>query len=95
MSSGYLLPLSFVALILSGCVSPPGHKEAKSQNDKVSLVIMPVIVVSPNRDATDGDSSPSRDDDSHPRTLLLRNLLQPVVPEFKPVSESKNTVHNL
>lgn len=74
MSGGRFLTLAAVALVLAGCASPRPHREAKSQNDKVSLVIMPVIVVSPNRDNNDTDSSPSRDDDSHPKTLLLRNL---------------------
>jgi len=87
MSVRYLLPLVVVAVIFSGCASARSHKEAKSQNDKVSLVIMPVIVVSPNRDANDNDSTPSRDDDSHPRTLLLRNLQQTIVPEFERVPE--------
>jgi hypothetical protein len=74
MSAGRFLILAMVVLSLPGCASSAHHREAKSQNDKVSLVILPVIVVSPNRDANDGDPSPSRDDDSHPRTLLLRNL---------------------
>jgi hypothetical protein len=88
MSLRYLLPLVAVAVIFSGCASPRSQKEVKSQNDKVSLVIMPVIVVSPNRDANDSDSSPSRDDDSHPRTLLLRNLQHAIVPEFERVPET-------
>jgi hypothetical protein len=85
--------LALTVLLISGCASPLTHKEARSQNEKVSLVIMPVIVVSPNRDASDGDSSPSRDDDSHPRTLFLRNLRYPSVgarPDFKHVPEITN-----
>jgi hypothetical protein len=74
MSAGRFLTLTMMALLVPGCASSAHHREAKSQNDKVSLVIMPVIVVSPNRDNNDTDSSQSRDDDTHPRTLLLRNL---------------------
>jgi hypothetical protein len=79
MSAGRCLILPVAALLLGGCASPP-QRGAKSQNDKVSLVIMPVIVVSPNRNGNDSDPSPSRDDDSHPRTLLLRNLQYQPVP---------------
>ena len=74
MSAGRIVSLAILTLLFTGCASPARHREAKSQNEKVSLVIMPVIVVSPTRDDADRDSSPSRDDDSHPRTLLLRNL---------------------
>jgi hypothetical protein len=88
MSGGRFLILGVAALLLAGCASPRPNREAKSQNDKVSLVIMPVIVVSPNRDTHDSDSSPSRDDDSHPRTLLLRNLQYHRPLEFEQVPES-------
>src|SRR5262249_15001484 len=91
MSIRNLLPVVAVAAIFSGCASPRSQKEAKSQNDKVSLVIMPVIIVSPNRDANDTDSSPSRDDDRHPRTLLLRNLQYRVFSEIKHVPETTNS----
>jgi len=74
MSAGRFLILGLAAGLLPGCASPRHHRETKSQNDKVSLVIMPVIVVSPDWHGNDSDSSPSRDDDSYPRTLLLRNL---------------------
>jgi hypothetical protein len=74
MSAGRLLILAAAILLLPGCALSRPHREAKAQNDKMSLVIMPVIVVSPSRDTNDSDTSPSRDDDSHPRTLLLRNL---------------------
>jgi hypothetical protein len=91
MSVWYLLPLGVAAVIFSGCASSQSQKEAKSQNDKVSLVIMPVIVVLPDQKANDGDSSPSRDDDSHPRTLLLRNLQYRVFPKIKHVPETTNS----
>jgi hypothetical protein len=90
MNAGRLLPLTLIALLIAGCASPQNHKEAKSPSERVALVIMPVIVVSPNREA-DGDSSSSRDDDSHPRTLFLRNLQYRSLgtgAEFKQVPET-------
>jgi hypothetical protein len=94
MSANRLLPLA-LALLFSGCATPPSHKEADSQSDKVSLVIMPVIVVSPSRDVKDGDSSPSRDDDTHSRTLLLRNLQPAAGSEFKHVPDTKHAIRQL
>jgi len=90
MNAGRLLPLILIVVLFSGCASPRNHREAKAQNDKVSLVIMPVIVVLPNRGANDGDPTPSREDDSHPRALLLRNLQYPAGSEFKHVPETIN-----
>jgi hypothetical protein len=91
MSAARLLSLVVMTILFSGCTSTRNHKEAKTQNDKVSLVIIPVIVVSPNRNADNDDSSPSRDDDSHPRTLLLRNLQQTTGAEFKRHRETKDS----
>jgi hypothetical protein len=89
MSAGRLMLIALVAVMLAGCASPRNHREAKSQNDKVSLVIMPVIVVAPQRDGPDdSDSSPSRDDDRHPRALLLHNLQYRAGPELKHVPET-------
>jgi len=82
MSAERLLPLALMTIVLSGCASPQNHEEVKSQSDKVSVVILPVMVVAPNRDANDGDSSTSRGDDSHPRVLFLRNLRTPGGAEF-------------
>ena len=90
MNAGHLLPLILMAVLPAECISPRNHREAEAQNDKVSFVIMPVIVVSPDRDTNDGAPSPSREDDSHPRTLLLRNLRYPADSEFKRVPETKN-----
>jgi hypothetical protein len=95
MTADRLLPFALMAILLTGCASPRNHKEAKSQNDKVSLVIMPVIVVAPNRDANDSDSSPSRDDDSHPRTLFLRNSQNATGAEFKHVPETNVPIEEL
>lgn len=76
MSAGRLLPLALVAVMFSGCASPRTQGEAKSQGDKVSLVILPVVVVSPGKDSGSESDSRSKDDDSPgpPRTILLRNI---------------------
>lgn len=91
MSAARVLPLALMTIVFSGCTSPRNHKEAKAQSDKVSLVIMPVIVVSPNRNADNDEPSPSRDDDSHPRTLLLRNL-QPAGAEIKRPRQTEDSI---
>jgi len=76
MSAGRLLVLALVAVMFSGCASPRTQREGKSQGDKVSVVILPVVVVSPGKDSGSGSDSRSKDDDSPgpPRTILLRNI---------------------